>query len=501
MIYNSVIQSKTQEKIPLFISGRPMHSKYNPANDNLTFQSEKTEGFFLVGGIGAGFHISNLLKTIKNSFVIAFETDKESLDFCMQFPIVQKLKQNDNVILCSANEVCNLVIQKYIPSLYGDFNFLIHRAWQNENTELCKQMESNIKSNLAKVSADYSVQSHFGKLWQRNILLNLKNFNYSQEPELSDADRIKTAAVIAAGPSLDDSMTELRHNRNSYYIIATDTTTGSLLKSDIIPDIITSVDAQYISTEHFYPLLRRNWNSTENHKPMIFLDLSASPDTVKIASDLNLKCFFIHSGHPMSSLAGESANIPFIQTGSGTVTIAACDIARTLGFSKIKLFGADFSYSRGKPYTKGTYLDARFSCNSSRLNTTEQQFASLMYRTPLQKRSDNCYTTTVLDGYRNTLEDWAKQHGYNKNADELIIKNAEKKERDNKLTFFSYKNFITKWLKDAARINDSKSMQNNAIAYTVLPFIAFLRRQERYCNANVTDLYNIAYEYVSRYNV
>lgn len=77
-----------------------------------------------------------------------------------------------------------------------------------------------------------------------------------------------------------------------------------------------------------------------------------------------------------------------IESGAGTVTIAAADWAKSCGFQKLKFFGADFSYNFGKPYTKGTYLEKQFFSKSNRLISAEEKHIALMFRTELEKYKD-----------------------------------------------------------------------------------------------------------------
>ena len=127
MIYSSITKSKNGEDIPLFLDGKPMHSKYNPSAERLLADASVTEGFFLIGGIGGGYHIENLTKQLENYFIIAFEADKESLDFCLSLEKVKVLSSNPRIILCQAEEVPGLVAGRYLPALYGDFSCLFRQ--------------------------------------------------------------------------------------------------------------------------------------------------------------------------------------------------------------------------------------------------------------------------------------------------------------------------------------------------------------------------------------
>ncbi len=484
MLYSSVIQSKNGEEIPLFLDGKPMHSKYNPSAEKLLADSSIEEGFFVIGGIGGAYHIASLASQLKNYCIIAFEADKESLDFCMNLKSVQVLSGNPHITFCQEGDVQELIRQKYIAALYGNFRCLFQRAWQQKNEDICKRLEKNLKATLQEVSADFSVQAHFGKIWMHNILINLQDYS-SAAPVMLDRQALdRCAAIIAAGPTLDRSIKTLEKERNDFFIIATDTACGPLYRKGIIPDAIASVDAQQVSTEHFYPIPP----AQEGDKsPLIFLDLCTAPSSVRMLKKRGLKTYFFHSGHPLSVLATEECDMMQVETGSGTVTIAAADIARQLGFRRIRFFGADFSYSAGKPYTKGSYLDSRFNSWSNRFFSAEQQFAGLMYRTPLQKKEATVFTNDVLASYEKSLKAWQEKYGYIKKLDELYRENAEKR-RGNLNLPFNFKAFMEKSLCYLGNRADSSALCSSKASFALLPYVAYLRQHTDSFSASIVDI-------------
>ena len=102
--------------------------------------------------------------------------------------------------------------------------------------------------------------------------------------------------------------------------------------------------------------------------------------------------------------AGSGFSLPVFFSGAGTVTITALDIAVQAGFTDIMILGADFSYSDGKAYTSGTYLDTLYNKGSSKLAETEQTFSKLMFRTELLEITRNKKTTQILQAYKGSLE-------------------------------------------------------------------------------------------------
>ncbi|MCR5318980.1 MAG: DUF115 domain-containing protein [Treponema sp.] len=505
MIYSGTVKSKNGDDIPLFASGKPMHSKYNPENEGDSFASSIKSGgsaFIIIAGVGAGFHIKSVAKKFPNAFLLAVEADRESLEFCKNFPAVKDMLSKKNISLCTADQASRLVREGYIPSLYGDCVFVCQRAWENENQNLLSSLKDQVMDELKAISRDYSVQAHFGGQWQRNILANLSKFR--KNPDIRLNSKLK-AAVIAAGPSLDESIKRLLQHRNSYCIISTDTALGSLARSGICPDAVVSIDAQRVSATHFFalPLLKEK-------SALCVFDISSNRNAVEYARSQGFEVYFVRSAHPLTSLALEGTTVPLAESGSGTVTIAACDFARQQGFSEIELFGADFCYSEGKPYAKGTYLEPNFLSGCSRTQTSEQMNAALMFRTELIKSPgpaafsgslNKAFTTQVMEGYARTTMEWAEKWGYSKSG--ASLKSSAKADSfPRKEKEFNFPSFYDDYLKNLQNTLDGKGQILNPYTVSLLPLIANLRKKQNdSAKHSFFDFLKLAYSQLTRYTV
>jgi hypothetical protein len=119
---------------------------------------------------------------------------------------------------------------------------------------------------------------------------------------------------------------------------------------------------------------------------------------------------FFTSGHPFSKFVnGKWRKFPHIDTSGGNVSHAAASLADALGAQTILLFGADFSFPRGKSYARGTYLYPHFRSQESRLAPTETSFFSFIFRNPEILRNDESepirYTTKPMISYKKRLEE------------------------------------------------------------------------------------------------
>ena len=174
------------------------------------------------------------------------------------------------------------------------------------------------------------------------------------------------------------------------------------------------------------------------------------------------------TGHPLSAFIQDDEKNLYLNSGSGTVTIAALDFALKAGFKDIEIFGADFSFPLNKPYAKGTYLDTLYNKNASKINSSETLFSKLMFRTEL-KTISGIKTTEVLQGYKTSFEKYLfklkipfeiKQNVY-------VIKNISENTSKEFLN-----NLLTK-----EKIFEKIKSENQNFTTALLPFTAFLQRK------------------------
>lgn len=492
-IYASFINSKTNVLIPVLKNGKTLESRYNPESEAIKKLSlvDIKQNFYVVLGISSGTLLNELVKQNENAKIIALETCEDDFIFLENSPLFSKLKQNKNIIFTTPNALVQTLITHYIPSFYGKLEIIEQQAWCLENTQVYKTIKTLLNKSLEYISKDFSVQSHFGSLWQKNIINNLRllqNYDLKYERKI---DTKKTAVVVAAGPTLDKTINTLKEQDN-LFIIATDTAYSTLLKNNIFCDVVVNIDAQTISTNHF---IHQN-----NDKNTLFVfDLSSNNSICTYLENQGYNVFFTINNHPLSTYINTLSTNTFhpLFSGSGTVTIAALDLAFLFGFENIKVLGADFSYNNNKPYSKGTYLDTIYNINQNKINTLEKNYTNLMYRTPVSIKQ-NIITTSVLESYETSFIEYLKEKKaeFYKKDDIYFIQNAAPK---NKIIIKSQKNNIIKTLFDdfkKASHNFFEKKSINELKNTdicLLPLISSLRNNENIKEDNFWHLLEIAY--------
>jgi len=395
--WTGLTQSKTSLEIPHFDNGKTAQSLYDPQKEAERLIAHECDGgFTLFAGIASASHIRLFLQRYPHSQCLALEAGPNHLRSLFSLMDFRDILQNPRCHIASLDidkTLPDVLSHYYHPARDGNFSLVILRPWVEQFSSVFS--EGCVREGLARISRDYSVQAHFGKIWFVNFCKNLVLLSRIQTtlPVLNTSRR---AIIVAAGPSLDSKIQYLRDNREKICIIATDTAWGALRGYDINPDVFVSIDPQYYSLSHSHiGFISGTW---------VILDMCANPALAEKALTDGCRLCFVCGGHPLSRLASASLSIPDLDTSSGTVTLAAFQAARALGFIDIQTIGDDYAYVAGKPYAKGTYLSNVFDSSSTRYATAETMWTTLMFRTPVRREllpaGTYTYYSEVMDQYK-----------------------------------------------------------------------------------------------------
>ncbi len=498
LFYKEITAAKNSQKIPTFASGKAAHSKYDPERDSKNFGAESSGAkFAVILGIAGGYHIKSFLERNPKCEILCVEKSRDDYDFLKsEIPCVKEISSRENFSVAFPENLQEEIFKNYFPAVHGDLSILTMRAWADEDKIFYEKISREIAEALKKISADFSVQSHFGALWQKNIFCNLKtlqkmqdDFRHENAPlhmkiDTKKIDTKKIAAIIAAGPSLDESAEKIKNAREKYFVIATDTSFKALMRIGIVPDAAVSIDAQSLSANHFI--------GEKSRETIFVLSLDSDASIANALYENSSKIIFCASHHPLASLAAQFCENPFplLESGSGTVTIAAADFAKKCGFEKMQVFGADFAYSRGKPYARGTYLDEIYRADENKIESAEKKFSKLMFRTPLEKFSLGkipAAKNQVLDSYKKTFVEWLSRNAGFFECENFIWSANLKKN-----SFFQGQSFSPNFNSQSFKENLSRGIENeiekmnsgeskidtdSPFAKIALPYLAFLRKR------------------------
>ena len=398
------LDSPSGEIIPAWVDqsglAHPLHSMVDPMREaRRLMETLKDDGFVILLGLGGGFYAEAALEQKNTSLVLVIDYDINSIAELLCYRDYIKIF-NDPRFHFLADPPPHL-IEEYITGIYqpilcGGIRTLPLRGRTSGDNQTFTNARLAIENAIHRVSADYSVQAYFGLRWFGNIIRNIKQAAKNDSP----LPPIRKVAVTAAGPSLDSQIKIIREKRNTFFLIAADTSLPSLLSQGITPDSVVAIDCQHISYYHFMSGLPK--------ETILFMDLAGPP----LAASLTDKIRFFSGNHPLTSyICREWRALPEVDTSGGNVTYASIALAERLGAESIELYGADFSYPMGLSYARGAYIHPFFEKKQMRLAPLESQHSAFLYRGPLNKKTSETgwyYESPSLTFYRERLEEKCK---------------------------------------------------------------------------------------------
>ena len=458
--YSQTELSKTGRTLPILKNGKHLHSKYDPLKEAERFFTGN-ENFVLFCGLGSGIHIEYFLNNFTTKACAVTDTDFANLKALFKIIDFSRILSNPNLYFLPPLESENFeseFINNYIPILHGNLEVKLLKPWEDFYKEKIPYFQAKIKNSLEKIKTDVSTQAVFGKIWMRNILLNLKTASLIN-PKRPKLDLNKSAYILGAGPSLEKALNTIIDKRSSLYLFVSDTAFSVLEAAGIEADFFVSIDPQNISYAHCFKPFTKN--------VIGIFDLCANPILPREFLQNGNSLFFTSGSHPFAQYAAQSSPFPYMETGGGTVALAAKSAAISLGFKDIYFAGLDFAYTDGKAYSNGTYLSKQFIKTADRFSNLETKFCDLMFRTSVKKIEKNgkiTYTTELLEGYKSF---------FYSNDGALNKKLWGKKD----FSIFPYNDFI-KSLKQALKTN------NPMFKRLFLPYFTYLSKK---LSKNISD--------------
>ena len=405
----SAIRSSTADPSLTFVSARdgtivpsvqtphgsaPLHSLYDPAGEARKIAAGlHGAGCIVILGMGAGFAVAASLEDVGVSSVLVIEKDVSILRALLEHLPLDGLLQDPRVFVSVGLEgVRPALLAAWQPALMGGMVTAPLRPWCEKESVFFAAATAELRTVVNEIRADYSVQAHFGKRWFSNMLLNMEPASSSSV----DPPAVTRVSVVAAGPSLERQLGMLSATGDTDFLLASDASLPALRRAGIQPHGVLSIDCQSFGYHHFL-------QGISPHS-ILFLDLASPPFLARKSTTQ----IFAAGGHPFAAyLDAHWKRFPKMDTSGGNVTHAAVTLAHCLGAGAITVFGADFSYPEGKPYSRGTYLYDFFESSQTRLAPSESRVFAFIYRTPDTRKERTGagfrYTTDVMLAYRDRL--------------------------------------------------------------------------------------------------
>ncbi|WP_019153838.1 motility associated factor glycosyltransferase family protein [Robertmurraya massiliosenegalensis] len=248
-----VIKEVSRSGYPIYkVNDYYLHSKYDPIKEaeKVADKYFNKNHVHIIFGHGAGYLTRAIQEKIsENEFVVVIEpieeiakevlldSDKnhkrtlilvgdEISKFRILFSKIVNSYRN-RVIICSASNY-----EKFLPEYYKD---------------ILKIVDEEVKINQVNVNTI----NRYASDWQKNYTLNLfYAFNDVSLKEFFNC--INTPLVVAAGgPSLTKQLPLLKKIKDKIILVAAGSTVNTLLKNNIEPDLVITIDGGIANYDHF----------------------------------------------------------------------------------------------------------------------------------------------------------------------------------------------------------------------------------------------------------
>lgn len=200
------------------------------------------------------------------------------------------------------------------------------------------------------IAADEMIQFNTKRLFSNVLIKNLyrnafflcEGYKTTQLVEVIPRD--VTGIVVAAGPSLNKNITELKKAKGKAFIIAVDTAIKPLIRAGIKPDMFAIIDAikpvELVKMEEARDI------------PLI-TTLSASNDVLKYHRGMK---FFFNEGFQFAERIFLRSKQPIGDVScGGSVATTAFSLLYKIGINTIILVGQDLAYTNNRSHADGTF--------------------------------------------------------------------------------------------------------------------------------------------------
>lgn len=389
-----------------------IHSAYDPVKD-----AERSIGIFRKGranliiicGLGLGYHALLLRQKFPDCLIVAVEKDIEVIDIVrIHYP-----ENIENIALVSSGPDLSSVFEAIDISSIRGVSVFYHRPSYQLDNAYYDSIIKDIKEYISSKISDLLTRFEFEEKWVKNILKNAhKIFSSCPVQNLFGQFKGIPGVIVSAGPSLKKNVRLLNQISDRAVIVCVDTALKVLLKNDVIPHIVMTLDSQKYSIKHFLGSCSF---------PVLLADIVSYPGVMelyngKIILSTTSK-YYTDSGGKLKRettpfwdwLEEYTGPLGDIQSG-GSVATSVFDLLLNMGCSEIILIGQDLAYTGREIHCTGTYHNDEWLPRTSRFINLESINQNIIRKRKIKYieaygGNKKIITDFVLDLYRNWFED------------------------------------------------------------------------------------------------
>lgn len=372
---NKTIEVRTEmsqdEKVVLIVKKngkeRYLAGKRNceePTTIWMQTQGRVHEGaIFFIAGIGNPVYAKILLEEHRQTKlnIVIYEPSKEIFFKVLESIDITDLLQKDAKCIFVIDGLTGVKVENVIQKMIS-VEVMDHiKTFILPNYEMifAKEMllfAKTIREKCESCATYINTRTNFSNVFAQNLFANAPYIldGYKTKQLIEVIPRDIPAIIVAAGPSLNKNIKELKRAKGKAFIIAVDTAIKPLASEKIIPDMFAIVDGRK-------PLELIN---TEDAKKIPLLtSISAANSVLSFHTG---KKFFYNEGYvyinSMFYRNGESFET--VACG-GSVATSAFALAFMIGIDTIILVGQDLALTGNKTHADGTFQEKMETIDTS----------------------------------------------------------------------------------------------------------------------------------------
>ncbi len=325
------------------------------------FEKDNYKMVYIIFGLSNFRCVKELIKNAgEENAILLYEPDKNIFMKSIEKIDITDIIKNDKVILC-INGINDDVFGEFVAIVMNDYalmrltKYCCMPNYDELYPEIWRDVIRNIKEKYESVILSRNTEILMASEFIRNKVTTCRDIirEYSIVQLRKEFHKIKNienipAIIVSAGPSLDKNINELKQAKGKAFILVVDTALKSLLKRDIVPDLIITIDSHKPPVLFMHPKFK--------DIPMVVCDCS------------NYELYLLHNGKRFYFSETDSYISYIYEKGTGeklyptetggSVANNAFSLANILGFKKIILVGQDLAYTDRKMHTTDAYGDS-----------------------------------------------------------------------------------------------------------------------------------------------
>jgi hypothetical protein len=321
-----------------------LHSRYDPIREAAKFAERhyKKNYLHILFGIGSGYIAKALSeKMTKDEYLIIVEPIECLIDKQLEKDILLK-----RVIIIKGEEqgIFREVFQNFGKIFSKRVSVICAPNYDKISPHYYQSIVKTVEEFIYVQQVEENTIKFFSKEWQRNFTLNL--FYAMDDVPLKSLERFYNVPVVVAsgGPSLTKQIPLLKKVRNHIVLISSGSTINTLLKYDIEPDYIVTIDGGINNYKHFEMI--------ELKKAKVIYSLSSQE---KILEKLNQRSFVFIS-NPTDDIRMYAQKLLHKEIdsilGGTSVANSSLNIAYMISSGPVALIGQDLAYTNNKTHAE-----------------------------------------------------------------------------------------------------------------------------------------------------